>query len=96
MSCCGQRRAEMRHPTNTPFRQPGLPPVHAVSPVLRAPVALAHTGTSATVARGARTGLTYLFGADGAALEVDERDAPALIASGRFAAARVTSGVTSR
>ena len=96
MSCCGQRRAEMRHLTNTPFQATGLPPAQPVSPVLRAPIALVHTGTSATVARGARTGLTYLFGADGAALEVDERDAPALIASGRFAAARVTSRVTSR
>ncbi|MES1164094.1 MAG: hypothetical protein ABUL50_13670, partial [Rhizobacter sp.] len=63
-------------------------PAQSVPPVLRAPVALAHAGTSATVARGERTGLTYLFGADGAALEVDERDAPALLASGRFRAPR--------
>ncbi|MBC8055449.1 MAG: hypothetical protein H7Y61_02595, partial [Rhizobiales bacterium] len=65
-------------------------------PVLHAPVALAHAGASATVARGERTGFTYLFGADGEPLEVDERDAPALIAGGRFVAAVPSRSSTSR
>ena len=82
MSCCGQQRAALR----MQFQRSA--PAQSVPPVLRAPVALAHAGESATVARGSGTGLTYLFGADGAALEVDARDAPALLASGRFRASR--------
>ena len=84
MSCCGHQRAALRDA----HRHTASAPAQSVPPVLRAPIALAHGGPSATVARGAHTGLTYLFGADGAALEVDARDAPALIASGRFKASR--------
>jgi hypothetical protein len=43
-----------------------------------------YLGDSMIVARGTRTGLTYLFGAHGEELSVDERDADALIATGSF------------
>lgn len=52
--------------------------------MLQNPTPLIYHGDSAIVARGARTGLTYLFGAGGEALPVDERDVDALIATGSF------------
>jgi hypothetical protein len=81
MSCCGQQRAALR----ASFEAAAVAAAPASPPRLEAPVALAHTAGSATVARGGHTGLTYVFGAGRAALEVDGRDAPALVASGRFA-----------
>lgn len=84
MSCCGQQRAALR----SPARRNASPPVPVAPPLLRAPVALVHMASNATVVRGPSTGLVYLFGADGAALDVDARDAPALLAGGRFRASR--------
>ena len=81
MSCCGSRRAALRAQFQSEAPAPLGPPV------LPAPVALAPAAEGATLARGAHTGLTYVFAGDGAALEVDGRDAPALLAGGSFVAA---------
>ncbi len=78
MSCCGSRRAALRAQFTAEAPMPLGPPV------LQAPVALAHAGAGAMLARGAHTGLTYVFAGGGAALEVDGRDAPALLACGLF------------
>ena len=83
MSCCGQQRAALR----TQMQRTPAPPARSVPPVLRAPVPIAHHARTPTVARGETTGLTYVFGPDGGALDVDERDAGALLASGRFVTA---------
>jgi len=77
MSCCGQQRAA--------WRTAHLPaPAAPSAPAPRDPVRLAHRGESSTVVRGARTGLTYLFGALGSTLEVDGADAEALLATPHF------------
>ncbi len=77
MSCCGQKRAAWR---STPPPGAAAP----AAPVPRNPVRLAHRGDGSTVERGARTGLTYLFGPRGSTLDVDGNDADALLASDRF------------
>jgi hypothetical protein len=82
MSCCGQKRQA--------WRQWNAPKTHAVQPpppVLQNPVILRHLGTSSLVIKGAVTDHTYLFAGTDTGLSVDERDAPALIATGRFAPA---------
>lgn len=79
MSCCGDRRAAMRSP---PIRR--VMPEPPDPPRPQDPVQLAPRGDSAIVMRGEVTGLTYLFGAWGAALTVDGRDVPALMATGWF------------
>ena len=50
------------------------------------PVTLTHRGEASLVIKGPATGLVYLFGAKGASLDVDGRDAPGLIATGWFSA----------
>ena len=80
MSCCGQKRQEWRTPS---LRL--SPTTHVAPPVLQNPVPLAFLGEASIVVKGARTGLSYLFGPRGEALAVDERDASTLIATGHFA-----------
>jgi hypothetical protein len=62
---------------------PPTPPVR-LPPRLQSPRRIAFLGDTAVVVRGAASGLSYLFGPRGEALEVDERDVPALVASGWF------------
>lgn len=79
MSCCGDRRAAMRSP---PLRR--VMPEAPDPPQPQDPVRLAPRGDGAIVVRGEVTGLTYLFGAQGATLTVDGRDLAALMATGWF------------
>jgi len=79
MSCCGSRRAALRTP---PFR--AVAPVAPEPPLPQQPVPLASRAEGAIVVRGAVTGLAYLFGAPGSTLDVDGRDAQALLATGLF------------
>jgi hypothetical protein len=81
MSCCGSQRAAQRTQMQ---RVHAATPAPAVPPVMQAPVRLSYRGGGPTVARGPQTGLTYLFGPRDTTLEVDGRDAQALLASGRF------------
>jgi hypothetical protein len=78
MSCCGQKRQALRNPvyeTQRPRRRP----------TLQNPTPIAYLGESIFVAKGAETGLTYLF-VRHEALNVDERDVGAFVATGIFAA----------
>jgi hypothetical protein len=84
MSCCGKQRQAMRAPRHAPRAQPEPP-----GPALLNPVPLHHTGAYSLVVKGAVTGQTYLFGFRAVDLAVDERDVPALIATGRFAPAAI-------
>lgn len=81
MSCCGQKRRALRDASQTLRR---APEPQAYSPAFRNPTLMQHTGASSLIVRGAVTRHAYLFGPKGAALAVDERDAPGLIATGLF------------
>lgn len=77
MSCCGQKRQALRAPVRaaeTPRPQPRL----------QNPTPIIYLGESTFVVKGAATGLTYLFTRH-EVLKVDERDVPALLATGIFA-----------
>ena len=80
MSCCGDKRRALR-----PSPTESVPVTTYRSPVIRRPTGLAYLGSEAIVVRGPVTGLTYVFGGGAAALEVDERDVPALVATRSFA-----------
>ena len=77
MSCCGQKRQALR----TRVYQAETP---RPTPNLRNPTPITYLGESTFVAKGAATGLTYLFMRH-EALDVDERDVPAFVATGIFA-----------
>jgi len=77
MSCCGHKRQALR----TPAYQAEAP---RPRPRLQNPTPITYLGESSFVVKGAATGLTYLFTRH-EALNVDERDAPALVATGIFA-----------
>jgi hypothetical protein len=79
MSCCGQNRQAWRQ-WNAPKPQAAPAPPF----VLQHPVHLQRVGASSIVVMGEATGQTYLFAGRDAGLGVDERDAPALLATGRF------------
>jgi hypothetical protein len=82
MSCCGQKRRVLRdaHRISSPAPRTQFP-------ALQNPAVLQHTGATSLIVRGAVTRHAYLFGPHGgAALAVDERDAPGLIATGLFEA----------
>jgi hypothetical protein len=82
MSCCGQKRHALRETSRIPQRTE--PPAYA--PPFQNPTLMQHTGAASLIVRGAVTRHAYLFGPRGAALAVDERDAPGLIATGLFEA----------
>ena len=81
MSCCGTKRRALRDANHLPRIAPAQ-----AAPALKNPQPLQHVRAYALVVKGPVTGQTYLFGARGAALPVDERDAPGMIATGRFTA----------
>jgi hypothetical protein len=83
MSCCGQKRHALRDASRIPRR---APEPQAYAPPFQNPMLMQHTGASSLIVRGAVTRHAYLFGPRGAALAVDERDAPGLIATGLFEA----------
>jgi len=83
MSCCGQKRRALRDASRTPQRAPEL---QTYSPTFQNPTLMQHTGARSLIVRGAVTRHAYLFGPRGAALAVDERDAPGLLATGLFEA----------
>jgi hypothetical protein len=74
MSCCGQKRIQARTPQALPNAER--------APRMAAPVAhgFQYTGATAMTARGPITGRSYRFGAPGAVVAVDARDAPSLAA----------------
>lgn len=77
--CCGQKRQALRtqvHQVETPRPRP----------TVQNPTPITYLGDSSFVAKGAVTGLSYLFSRD-EALNVDERDVSALVATGIFARA---------
>jgi hypothetical protein len=79
MSCCGQKRQAWRE-YNTAKVTASAPPPAA----LQNPVVVHHLGATSLVIRGAVTGHAYLFAGHDTSLTVDERDVPALLASGQF------------
>jgi hypothetical protein len=79
MSCCGQKRQAWREYNTSQFAVAPPPPAE-----LQNPVTVHHLGATSLVMRGAVTGHTYLFAGHDSSLTVDERDVPALLASGRF------------
>ena len=83
MSCCGSKRLALRDASRMPQRAPE-PATYAST--FQNPTLMQHTGASSLIVRGAVTRHAYLFGPRGAALAVDERDAPGLIATGLFEA----------
>ena len=78
MSCCGQKRQAWRN------WNAANAPVAPAPPVLQNPIVVRYLGTSSLVVKGAATGRAYLFAGQDVGLTVDERDAPALISTGRF------------
>ena len=83
MSCCGQKRQALRTPvyhTESPRPRPRL----------QNPTPITYLGESTFVVKGAETGLIYLFNRH-EALNVDERDVPAFVATGIFAGPPVDS-----
>ena len=81
MSCCGQKRQALR----SPIHQAETP---RPTPRLQNPTPIAYLGNSTFVVKGAATGLTYLFTRH-EVLSVDERDVPAFVATGIFAASEL-------
>ena len=82
MSCCGQKRRQLRDAPRIPGPAP-----KTQFPSLQNPALLQHTGASSLIVRGAVTRHAYLFGPRGGpALAVDERDTPGLMATGLFEA----------
>jgi hypothetical protein len=51
------------------------------------PITLRHLGAASVMVKGTVTGLVYLFGDGTTQLTVDQRDATALLATGRFVVA---------
>jgi hypothetical protein len=90
MSCCGQNRQAWRQ-WNAPKAQLAPP-----EPVLQNTVTLHYLGTSSLVIKGTVTNHTYLFASEDTGLSVDERDAPALIATGRFVQAPSAKAIPPR
>ena len=74
--CCGQKRQALR----TQVYQPETP---RPRPTLQNPTPITYLGASTFVVRGEVSGLTYLFSPD-EPLGVDERDVPALVATGMW------------
>lgn len=90
MSCCGQKRRAWRESITTSNASSTTKNVETSklqAPVLQNPIFLYHLADSSLVVKGAITNITYLFGGRGTSLNVDERDAPALLAMGQFATA---------
>ena len=81
MSCCGQKRRALQSPVHQAERP-------RPRPRLQNPTPITYLGDSTFVVKGAATGLTYLFTRD-EALNVDERDVPAFVATGIFAASEM-------
>jgi hypothetical protein len=82
MGCCGQSRQAWREWKTTAGRTSSPPP----PAVLQNPTILYHLGEYSLVIKGEATGRTYLFAGRDAGLTVDERDVPALLATGWFVA----------
>jgi hypothetical protein len=81
MGCCGQNRQAWRE-WNASKTRADAP----IPPLLQNPAVLQYKGAFSLVVKGSVTGYTYLFDGQGNGLTVDARDAPALIATGKFAA----------
>ena len=79
MSCCGQKRQAWREYSTAKVSVAGPPPAALQNAVL-----VHHLGATSLVILGEVTGHTYLFAGRDTSLTVDERDVPALLASGQF------------
>jgi hypothetical protein len=76
MSCCGnKRRPWYEKQTSSPAAQPARS-----GPVAARRVALEYVGGTALTAVGSITRARYRFEAPGAVLQIDARDAPAMLA----------------
>lgn len=87
MSCCGDRRRQATISPPVSTRQLITPVTHArpaPSPAALGTVRLRYLSGTPTVLRGPVTRRAYHVGANAAVL-VDGRDAPKLLATGRFA-----------
>ncbi len=84
MSCCGQRRQAWRQYSRQSSTGSTVQTSEIPEAVVQNPVALYHLAEGSLVVKGEITGITYLFGGRGTSLNVDERDAPALLATGAF------------
>ena len=79
MSCCGQRRAQLK--ARLQAQQPTPAPASAA---VQAPHRLCYRSGIGVVVTGPVTGRAYNFGAGRAPLDVDPDDAQALLETGRF------------
>lgn len=97
MPCCGKtlRPAEVGDAPARPGPS-GVRPPAAMSParqeVVRASARFEHTTASGLTVVGPVTGRRYYFAGRGAAVDVDERDAPSLAAVPGLRRARVSTG----
>ena len=86
MSCCGQRRRELSHPTvavssHAVSRGYGAT---AVRGALTAGVGLRYRGLGPFTQRSPRTGRLYACGGTGATVQVDEADVDSLLRTRLF------------
>lgn len=79
MTCCGQRRAQLRQRLQAQNPLPPQAPAAA-----QAPHRLCYRSGIGVVVSGPVTGRAYNFGPGRAPLEVDPDDAQALLETGRF------------
>lgn len=96
MACCGQKRDSLRAQQTVPLYQTNRPAAPAPArvdaayrPAAQPPSAwrlLRYLGRSPATVRGAVSGRVYPFGPSAPVQSVDERDVPALLATGAFAA----------
>ena len=78
MACCGKNRIRFHNDTRIGLEAGGQPPVRpAIPPAL---IRFEYVGGTGLSVRGPITGRTYRFGASGARVAVDSRDAPSLMA----------------
>ncbi len=87
MGCCGDKRRAWREWAASSSTPKKAEIVELKPPALTNPVTLYILTGPSLVVKGEVTGITYLFGGEGTSLEVDEHDAPALLALKRFSTA---------
>jgi hypothetical protein len=78
MACCGKNRIRFHNDTRTGVEAGGQPPVRPATSLTL--MRFEYVGETGLSVRGPITGRTYRFGASGARIAVDSRDAPSLMA----------------
>jgi hypothetical protein len=82
MGCCGQKRAAFSTGDQPAPRDEARRQVGRQAP---GPVKLRYMGDRPVHVRGTVTGRTYVFASPGAVAEIDPRDRPGLVRTGKFA-----------